>query len=179
VARSLFSWHQEPPFCKILYKEARNAFSVVHSNLLLLLVLLAESLLWRFAGDSDQRCSLLLCFSVLTPLQHSVDSGMQPHLLFDQWTKEFEENLSAEERNLPTEVIQAMLVAYLIKKANQRMAIDSEFKQAIEKVNLSELTSEVLFKHEIVHKAGKSISKTQANGKNGDEGNGLRANSQG
>jgi hypothetical protein len=48
---------------------------------------------------------------------------MQPHLPFDQWTKEFEEGLSAEERNLPSEVIQAMLVAYLIKKANQRMAI--------------------------------------------------------
>jgi len=96
---------------------------------------------------------------------------MQLHLLFDQWTKEFEEGLSAEERNLPTEVIQAMRVAYLIKKANQGMAIDPEFKQAIEKVNLSALTNEVLFKHEIVHRAGQPISKTQANGKNGDEGN--------
>ena len=96
---------------------------------------------------------------------------MQLHLLFDQWTKEFEEGLSAEERNLPSEVIQAMLVAYLIKKANQRMAIDPEFKQAIEKVNLSELTNEVLFKHEIVHKAGEPITKTQVNGKNGEEGN--------
>jgi len=96
---------------------------------------------------------------------------MQPHLLFDHWTKEFEEGLSAEERNLPSEVIQAMLVAHLIKKANQRMAIDPEFRQAIEKANLSELTNEVLLKHEIVHKAGKPISKTQTNGKNGDEGN--------
>src|SRR6516165_3649772 len=96
--------------------------------------------------------------------------GMQPHLLFDHWTKEFEEGLSAEERNLPSEVIQAMLVAHLIKKANQRMAIDPEFRQAIEKANLSALTNEVLFKHEIVHRAGQPISKTQANGKNGDEG---------
>ena len=53
---------------------------------------------------------------------------MQPHPLFDQWTKEFEEGLSAEERNLPSEVIQAMLVAYLIKKANELMAIDPEFR---------------------------------------------------
>jgi hypothetical protein len=96
---------------------------------------------------------------------------MQLHLLFDQWTKEFEEGLSAEERNLPTEDIQAMLVAYLIKKANQRMAIDPEFRQAIEKVNLSELTNEILLTHQIVHKAGKPISKTQTNSKNGDEGN--------
>ena len=96
---------------------------------------------------------------------------MQLHLLFDQWTKEFEEGLSAEERNLPTEDIQAMLVAYLIKKANRRMAIDPEFRQAIEKVNLSELTNEILLTHQIVHKAGKPISKTQTNSKNGDEGN--------
>ena len=96
---------------------------------------------------------------------------MQLHLLFDQWTKEFEEGLSAEERNLPTEDIQAMLVAYLIKKANRRMAIDPKFRQAIEKVNLSELTNEILLTHQIVHKAGKPISKTQTNSKNGDEGN--------
>jgi len=96
---------------------------------------------------------------------------VQPHPLFDQWTKEFEEGLSAEERNLPSEVIQAMLVAYLIKKANELMAIDPEFRQAIEKVDLSELTNEVLLKHEIIHKAGKPISKTQTNGKNGDEKN--------
>ena len=96
---------------------------------------------------------------------------MQPHPLFNQWTKEFEEGLSAEERNLPSEVIQAMLVAYLIKKANELMAIDPEYRQAIEKVNLSELTNEVLLKHEIIHKAGKPISKTQTNGKNGDEKN--------
>ena len=96
---------------------------------------------------------------------------MQPHPLFNQWTKEFEEGLSAEERNLPSEVIQAMLVAYLIKKANELMAIDPEFRQAIEKVDLSELTNEVLLKHEIIHKAGKPISKTQTNGKNGDEKN--------
>jgi len=101
-----------------------------------------------------------------------VDSlGVQPHPLFNQWTKEFEEGLSAEERNLPSEVIQAMLVAYLIKKANELMAIDPEFRQAIEKVDLSELTNEVLLKHEIIHKAGKPISKTQTNGKNGDEKN--------
>jgi len=96
---------------------------------------------------------------------------VQPHPLFNQWTKEFEEGLSAEERNLPSEVIQAMLVAYLIKKANELMAIDPEFRQAIEKVDLSELTNEVLLKHEIIHKAGKPISKTQTNGKNGDEKN--------
>jgi hypothetical protein len=96
---------------------------------------------------------------------------MQLHQLFDQWTKEFEEGLSAEEQNLPTEVIQAMLVAYLVKKANQQMAIAPGFRQAIEKANLSELTNEVLLKHEIVHKAGKPISKTQTNSKNGDEGN--------
>jgi len=59
----------------------------------------------------------------------------------------------------------------LIKKANELMAIDPEFRQAIEKVDLSELTNEVLLKHEIIHKAGKPISKTQTNGKNGDEKN--------
>jgi hypothetical protein len=92
-------------------------------------------------------------------------------LLFDQWTKEFEEGLSAEERNLPTEHTQEMLVVYLIKKTNQRMAIDPQFRHEMEKANLSELTNEVFLAHEIVHKAGKPISKTQTNGKNGDEGN--------
>ena len=51
------------------------------------------------------------------------------------------------------------------------MTIDPDFEQAIEKLHLSEPTNEFLLKHEIVHKAGKPISKTQTNGKNGDKGN--------
>jgi hypothetical protein len=63
------------------------------------------------------------------------------------------------------------MVGYIEESRVTFGAIDPEFKQAIEKVNLSALTNEVLFKHEIVHRAGQPISKTQANGKNGDEGN--------
>ena len=98
---------------------------------------------------------------------------MRPHLLFDHWTKEFEQRLSAEEPNLPIEDIEKMLGEYLLKKANQRMAIDPEFREAIEKrspfelANV-ELANEFFLKHGIVPEPGKPIFKTKANGKNGE-----------
>ena len=93
---------------------------------------------------------------------------MNPKLLFDQWTIEFEKSLSAEELNLPIEDIEKMLGEYLLKKANQRMAIDPEFREAIEKRSPFELANEFFLKHGIVPETGKPISKTKTNGKNGD-----------
>jgi hypothetical protein len=93
---------------------------------------------------------------------------MNPKLLFDQWTIEFEKGLSAEELNLPIEDIEKMLGNYSLEKANQRMAIDPEFKEAIENFNLLEMANEVFLKDRIVPEPGKPISKTKANGKNGE-----------
>ena len=67
---------------------------------------------------------------------------MNPKLLFDQWTIEFEKSLSAEELNLPIEDIEKMLGDYLVEKANQRIAIDPEFREAIEKISLLEMANE-------------------------------------
>jgi hypothetical protein len=94
--------------------------------------------------------------------------GMDPKLLFDQWTIEFEKSLSAEELNLPIEDIEKMLGEYLLEKANQRMAIDPEFRAAIEKRSLLELANGFFLEHGIVPEAGKPISQTKANGKNGE-----------
>ena len=93
---------------------------------------------------------------------------MNPKLLFDPRMKEFEEGLSAAERNLPIEDIEKMLGDYLVEKANQRIAIDPEFREAIEKISLLEMANEVFLKHGIVPETGKPISKTKTNGKNGD-----------
>jgi hypothetical protein len=94
---------------------------------------------------------------------------MNPKLLFDQWTIEFEKGLSAEELNLPIEDIEKILGNYLLEKANQRIAIDPEFKAAIEKLNVLEMANEVFLKHGIVPESGKPISKTKPNGKNGEK----------
>ncbi len=91
---------------------------------------------------------------------------MNPKLLFDQWTKEFEERLSTEELNLPIEDIEKMLGNYLVEKANQRLAIDPEFREAIEKISLLEIANEVFLKHGTVPEARK------ANGKNGEKSRG-------
>jgi hypothetical protein len=90
---------------------------------------------------------------------------MNPKLLFDQWTKEFEERLSAEELNLPIEDIEKMLGNYLVEKANRRMAIDPEFREAIEKISLLEMVNEVFIKHG-------AVPETKANGNNGEKSQG-------
>jgi hypothetical protein len=90
---------------------------------------------------------------------------MNPKLLFDQWTKEFEERLSAEELNLPIEDIEKMLGDYLVEKAKQRLAIDPAFREAIEKISLLEMVNEVFIKHG-------TVPETKANGKNGEKSRG-------
>jgi len=84
---------------------------------------------------------------------------MNPKLLFDQWTIEFEKSLSPELLSLPIEDLERMLGEYLLEKANQRMVIDPEFREAVEKI----------LKHGIIPETGKPISKTKANGKNGEK----------
>jgi hypothetical protein len=121
-------------------------------------------------------CSALLSAAWLLCFDHYCRfrrlGGMNPKLLFDQWTKEFEERLSTEELNLPIEDIEKMLGNYLVEKANQRLAIDPEFREAIEKISLLEIANEVFLKHGTVPEAGKPILKTKANGKNGEKSRG-------